>query len=185
MKSFLINNKYILLLGIFCTLALIVFCGHYNNILLDIGREVYYPEQILNGKVLYKDLFNIYGPFSYLFNALLYKILGIKLGALYFAGIVSSYLLVFGGYSLARKYLSELLSFCAGIFIIISGVCAVHIFNYTLPYSYAMLYGATGALYSVLFLIKYKENNNTGYFYLSALLGGFCVANKYDFIFSH
>ena len=182
MKSFLINNKYILLLGIFCTLALIVFCGHYNNILLDVGREVYYPEQILNGKVLYKDLFNIYGPFSYLFNALLYKILGIKLGTLYFAGIVSSYLLVFGGYSLARKYLSELLSFCVGIFIIISGVCAVHIFNYTLPYSYAMLYGATGALYSVLFLIKYKENNNTGYFYLSALLGGFCVANKYDFI---
>ena len=182
MKSFLINNKYILLLGIFCTLAIVVFCGHYNNILLDVGREVYYPEQILNGKVLYKDLFNIYGPFPYLFNAFLYKILGIKLGALYFAGIVSSYLLVFGGYILSRKYLSKLLSFCVGIFIIISGICAVHIFNYTLPYSYAMLYGAVGATYSVICLIKYKESNNTGYFYLSAFLGGFCVANKYDFI---
>lgn len=182
MKTFLINNKYVLLLGILCTLALIVFCGHYNNILVDIGREIYYPQSILEGKVLYKDLFTVFGPFSYLFNALLYKILGIKLSTLYFSGIVSSYLIVFGGYLLSRKFLSELLSFSVGVFLIISGVCAVHSFNYTMPCSFAILYGAVGIIYSVLALIKYKEENNTVYLYLAALLAGFCTANKYEFI---
>ena len=88
MKDFIVRNKYFLLLVILCSAAIFIFCGHYNNILIDIGREIYYPEQITKGEVLYKDLFNIYGPFSYLFNTFLYKIFGIKLSTLYFSRLI-------------------------------------------------------------------------------------------------
>jgi len=182
MKKFITENKNLVILWILCGVALFVFCGHYGNILTDIGREIYYPERIIEGKALYKDLFNIYGPFSYLYNALLYKIFSPKLLVLYLSGALCSFAIVSGIYLVARKFLSEFLSFSLGVFTIVSGVCAPHLFNYTLPYSYAMLYGTVGFVYSLLALIKYKEQNNNLYLYLSMLLGGFCVANKYDFI---
>jgi len=182
MKRFIVENKSLVILWVLCGIALFTFCGHYGNILLDVGREIYYPEQILNGKVLYKDLFNIYGPFSYLWNALLYKIFTPNLGTLYFSGILCSYAIVTGIYLIARKFLSEFLSLSLCIFTIVCGVCAPHLFNYTMPYSYGMLYGTVGAIYSLLMLLKFKEENKTHYLYLSALLAGLCAVNKYDFL---
>ena len=181
MKRFIIENRNLVILWVLCGIALFIFCGHYGNILLDVGREIYYPEQILKGKVLYKDLFNIYGPFSYLWNALLYKIFTPNLGTLYFSGIVCSFAIVTGTYFIAKNFLSEFLSLSIGIFTIVCGVCATHLFNYTLPYSYGMLYGTVGVIYSILALIKYKQENKTQYLYAAALLGGLCVSNKYDF----
>lgn len=182
MKRFFIDNKYLCILWVLCLIALLIFTGHYTNILLDVGREVYYPQQILNGKVLYKDLFNIYGPFSYLWNALLYKILGKNLLSLYISGAVCSIGIVSGIYLIAKKFLSEFMSFSIAFFTIVTGVCAFHLFNFTFPYSWAMLYGTVGFIYSLFFLIRYKETDLTKYLYLSALLAGFCTANKYDFI---
>ncbi len=181
MKKFIFENKNLIILWILCGIALFIFCGHYGNILTDIGREIYYPERILQGKALYKDLFNIYGPFSYLFNALLYKIFSPNLGTLYFSGILCSFAIVSGVYLIARKFLSEILSFSLAVFTIVSGICAPHLFNYTLPYSYAMLYGTVGFIYSLFALLRYAETKKTYYFYISTLLAGICIANKYDF----
>lgn len=177
------ENKYLIILCILTLAAVCVFAGHYHEILLDFGREVYYPERILEGKVLYRDLFNIYGPFSYLWNALLYKVFGVSLLTLYGAGAVCSVLAVCGVYFIARKYLSDILSFALGVFTIASGVCAVNLFSYTFPYSWGMMYGLVAFLYSFLFLIKYvKEGENSVFLYLSAFLGGLAAASKYDFI---
>lgn len=182
MKRFFIDNKYLCILWVLCVIALIIFTGHYTNILLDVGREVYYPEQILNGKVLYKDIFNIYGPFSYLWNAFLYNVLGKNLMTLYISGAVCSIGIVSGIFLIAKKFLSEFMSFSLGFFTIVTGVCAFHLFNFTFPYSWAMLYGTLGFIYSVFFLVKYKETDLSKYLYISALLAGFCAANKYDFL---
>ena len=179
----ILTNKYLIILFVLTVTAVCFFCGHYSEILLDFGREVYYPEQILDGQVLYRDLFNIYGPFSYLWNALLYKIFGSSLTTLYVSGGICSILTVCGVYLIARKFLTEFLSFAIGIFTIASGVCAVNLFSYTFPYSWGMLYGIVAFLYSFLFLIKYvKEGGDSKFLYLSAFLGGLSAANKYDFI---
>lgn len=182
MREFYIKNKPLIILWLLCITALIIFMGHYSNILFDVGRETYYPQRILEGKVLYKDLFNIYGPFSYLWNAFLYKIFGINLRALYISGTICSIAIVSGVYLIAKRFLNTSLSFAIGLFTIVTGVCANHLFNYTFPYSWAMLYGTVGFLYSVYFLIKYKDNENPNFLYLSGLLAGFAAANKYDFI---
>lgn len=182
MREFYIKNKPLIILWLLCITALIIFMGHYSNILFDVGRETYYPQRILEGKVLYKDLFNIYGPFSYLWNAFLYKIFGINLRALYISGAICSLAIVSGVYLIAKRFLNTSLSFAIGLFTIVTGVCANHLFNYTFPYSWAMLYGTVGFLYSVYFLIKYKDNENPNFLYMAGLLAGFAAANKYDFI---
>lgn len=182
MKEILNENKYLLLLWVFCIAGLIIFCGHYSNILIDFGREVYYPEQILEGKVLYKDLFNIYGPLSYQINAVLYKIFGAKLSTLYGAGWVSSILAVSGIYIIAQKFLSKFLSFCIGFFTISVCVATTCIFNFHFPYSWAVLYGLISFLFSLYFLLKNNDDKKSFNLCMSSLFAGICIANKYDFL---
>ena len=182
MKEILNENKYLLLLWVFCIAGLIIFCGHYSNILIDFGREVYYPEQILEGKVLYKDLFNIYGPLSYQINAVLYKIFGAKLSTLYGAGWVCSILAVSGIYIIAQKFLSKFLSFCIGFFTISVCVATTCIFNFHFPYSWAVLYGLISFLFSLYFLLKNNDDKKSFNLCMSSLFAGICIANKYDFL---
>ena len=112
---------------------------------------------------------------------MLYKILGSNLKTLYFAGGICSFAIVSGIYIIAKKFLSEFASFSLAVFTIVSGVCAPHLFNYTLPYSYSMLYGTVSFIYSLFALIKYGETKKTYFLYISALLAGLCITNKYDF----
>ena len=175
-------KKYLGILWLLCIVGLIFFLGHYSGILIDFSREVYYPEQILNGKVLYKDLFNIYGPLAYQINAVLYKIFGVKLETLYCAGILCSLLTVSGIFLIARKYLSDFLSFCIGVLVIAIGITTTNIFNFHFPYSWAMLYGLIAFIYSLLFLIKFEESKDNKFLYISTFLAGICTTCKYDFL---
>lgn len=174
MKEILHENKYLIILWILCIAGLAIFLGHYSGFLIDFGREIYYPERILQGDVLYKDLFNIYGPLAYQINAVLYKIFGTKLSTLFGAGAICSLLTVSGIYLLANRYMSKFLSFSLGLFTIAVGVTTTSIFNFHFPYSWAVLYGLVAFIYS-LYFIKDK-------LWLSALLAGICITCKYDFL---
>ena len=182
MKEILKENKYLIILWILCILGLLFFCGHYSGILIDFGREVYYPQRILDGKILYKDLFNIYGPLAYQINAMLYKALGTKLSTLYGAGAICSLLTVSGIYLITQKFLSKFLSFALGIFTIATGVTTTAIFNFHFPYSWAVLYGLIAFLYSLYFLLNFTENKKLSHLYISSFLAGICITCKYDFL---
>lgn len=175
-------DYYLIFLIVICAVGLAFFVGHYSNILIDVGREVYYPEQILNGQVLYKDIFNIYGALAYQINAFLYLVFGAKLSTLYFSGCVSSLLFICGIYLVSREFLPKFSSFAVALFAICVGVTTTSIFNFHFPYSWAMLYGTVLFLYSLLFLIKSNKTKNADYHCISAFLGGMCVACKYDFL---
>lgn len=175
------NFDYGLISLIFLSLlGCIFFVGHYNGIMIDFGRELYYPEMILKGKVLYKDLFNIYGPFSYLMNAFFYNIFGAKLQTLYILGSILGTLFVTGVYSVARKFLDNFTSFLIGLFTIILGITTTIIFNFTFPYSWAMLYGIIFFIWSLYFLLKSEKN--ILFALLASVFAGFAVVNKYEFI---
>lgn len=179
------NNdvKYLILIWILLVLALIPTYAHHGNLIVDCGREAYYPTQILLGKVLYKDIFNIYGPFSYMFNALLFKFFGINLNVLYLSGCVCAFLIISLTYLIAKRFMSEFVSFSISIFTIMVGVLNTNLFNMIFPYSYGMLYGIVAVLFSIWLLLKYEEKpEKTIYLYLSAFCAGLCVANKYEFL---
>ena len=64
----------------------ILFYAKYDVYLIDVGREAYLPWQMLKGQLLYKDIFNVYGPLGYQINAIAYAIFGVKLSTLYLMG---------------------------------------------------------------------------------------------------
>ena len=79
--------------------------------LIDTGREFYLPQQMLNGNVLYKDLYNMYGTLSYQINAILMAIFGQKITTLYWAGIINSVVIIIASYLLSRKFLDKIHNF--------------------------------------------------------------------------
>ena len=183
MKENNTDLKYSIFIWIAFVLAIITTYSHHGNLIVDCGREVYYPTQILSGNVLYKDILNIYGPFSYMLNTFLFKIFGINLNVLYIAGCVSAFCIITLIYAISKRFLSNFLSFSIAIFTISIGVLNLNLFNFVFPYSYAMLYGFVGFLASFWLLLKYLENPEKDlYLYLSSFFAGLCVANKYEFL---
>ena len=182
MKDFFIENKFLVILWLLCLVGLFMFLGHYSGILIDFGREIYYPQEILSGKVLYKDLFNIYGPLAYQINALWYMVFGAKLSTLYGIGACCSILVVSGIYLVAQKFLSKFLSFAIGFFTIAVGVATTSLFNFNFPYSWAVLYGLVAFLFSLYFLLKFSDDKNVQNLCISSFLGGVAVTCKYDFL---
>lgn len=183
MKKINKDMKYLIAIWGLLILLLLPSFAHHGSLIVDCGREAYYPTQILLGKVLYKDIFNIYGPFSYMFNAFLFKIFGINLKVLYFSGCICAFFITTLTYLIAKRFLSEILSLTICFFIIFIGVFDTNIFNFIFPYSYAIVYGTVAVLLSLWLLLKYEETpEKTLYLYLSGLSAGLCVANKYEFL---
>lgn len=183
MKKINPDLKYLLILWLLLITAIAGTFAHHGNLLVDCGREAYYSLQVAQGKVLYKDIFNIYGPFSYMYNAFLFKIFGINLNILYLSGCISAFFIINLTYLTARKFLGEFLSFSMSAFVIIIGVLNTNLFNLIFPYSYAMLYGIATVLVSIWLLLKYEESPERDlYLYSSAFFAGLCVANKYEFL---
>ena len=179
-----ILHKYKYLIGLIFV-AIIAICmtyAHNIGLIIDCGREAYYPQEILNGKVLYKDLFNIYGPFAYLFNAFLYKIFGINLKILSIAGSCCALGIITGIFLLTKKLFNDKLAFVIGFFAVIIGITSVYVFNYVFPYAFAMTYGLCAFIFSLLFLLYYINLDKKIYLYLSLFLAGLSICCKYEFI---
>lgn len=183
MKKIQTDLKYLSLIWIALALLLIPTYAHHGHLILDCGREVYYPTQIILGKVLYKDIFNIYGPFAYMFNALLFKLFGVNLNVLYAAGIACAGLISSLIYLISKRFLPKFLSFSIAIFTVSIGVLNVNLFNFIFPYSYSILYGLLAFLTSVWLLLKYQSSPEKPlYLYFSCFFAGLCFVNKYEFL---
>lgn len=191
-KSFAFTPKILLIITFLLALGASFF---QLNPAIDTGRELYIPLRILNGEVLYRDIVNIYGALAYQVNALLYMVFGVNLNALRIFGVLNStliiwiFMLICGEIFPKKNDTAEKgnLSGQNGIWQfavipLVVGVCSLGTFNYTLPYSFAMTYGLSTFLASVLFFIKFVENDNPQFAYYACLFAGIAVACKYDFL---
>lgn len=183
MKKYVNDLKYFLPLFFLLLLTFVLTWAHQGHIIIDCGREVYYPERILSGKVLYKDLFNIYGPFAYLFNAFLFKIFAVKLSVIYLAGVFTAVGIISMIYLISRLFFENFLSFSITALSIAIGCFSFYIFNYVFPYSFGMTYGFLSCLVSLYLLMLFiRSENNYILYYMSTFFAGLAVSNKYEFI---
>ena len=173
------NLKYnwqLILFNAIILLTFIIGYGHFGDIMVDSFREAYIPSEIIKGQVLYKNIFTIYAPFSYLFNALLFKIFGVHLSVLYGAGLCATYGILNIVFAIANKFMNKTYSLSIVLFIISVSVLSPNVFNFYFPYSYGILYGILFILASIYFALKDK-------FQLSYLMYSFAICCKYEFVF--
>ncbi len=182
MKKLNLDIKYLIALAFLSILAITLTWGHHGHAILDCGRELYIPTEILKGKVLYKDIFDIYGPFAYFINALLFKIFGTSVNVLYTAGSLCAITIVESCFLLGKRFVSDSFGFSVGIFAILTGILSFNLFNFVFPYSFAMLYGITFFLISTVFLSQYNKTlNNQHCIYLASFFAGLSIISKYEF----
>ena len=88
--DFIKRYKNLIITEILLVIIFILTYGRFGDVMVDSFREAYIPAEILQGKVLYKNIFTIYAPFAYLFNAALLWIFGVKQGVLFGAGLAAT-----------------------------------------------------------------------------------------------
>lgn len=176
------EKKPLLFLMFVFFLGITFFWLKQGWIIIDTGRELYIPWQMLKGEVLYKDIFNIYGALSYQINALAYLVFGQKIETLYGLGVLNSFFIVLGLYYLSREFLNRIFSVLIVLFVMSTTIFSTTLFNFNLPYSYAIVYAFSSFLFSVLFLIKYVKRPRPLFAYLSSFFAGISFATKYEYI---
>ncbi|MBR2525465.1 hypothetical protein IKE67_03255 [bacterium] len=154
--------------------------------MIDFGREVYFPELMLKGNLLYKDLFNIFGPLGYQINAWLFSLFGAKQTTLAIAGNFCSILILYSVYFISRIFQGAKISFFTTLFVLVACVFSPSVFNFIYPYSYSLLYSYTAFMCSVLFfLIGFKLKDYKFfdfYIMLSFFMIGISLAAKFEYL---
>lgn len=181
-KNCLKNNIYIITLLVFSIILSGLFFYSHGNISTDSGREAMIPLAILNGEILYKDILNIYAPLSYYINAVFMTIFGIRLESLYIAGVFTTLFSTILLFKITQKFLDKSIAFSLTLFVATTCFYNSSLFNYIMPYAYAVTYALCFTFCSLFFILKFLENDKNKYLYFSALLSGAAFACKVEYI---
>ncbi len=160
-KRRFLDSAPFLLYGLLIAVFLQLSWMKWGDLIVDTGKEWYFPAQLLSGKMLYRDLVWLYGPLVPYLNALFFRIGGIQIGSLVASGILSLLLTVYALHKLAKAVLGPLLAVLVVVTFI--SVCAFGYYvspcnyNFIIPYTYAVTYGLAFALLGIFF---FKRNEN-------------------------
>ncbi len=167
------------LVGLHALLALLLVAswGRWTNPIIDHGREMNVPARILAGERLYTDVQFLYGPFAPHFNALLYRLLGVRLASLHASGIVCAILVLWLVYGIARKFMGaweSALATALGL-----ALCGLQPgVGYVQPYAYAALYGFVFGLGSLAAVLSFLERERARSLVWAGALTGLASISK-------
>lgn len=182
----------------FLFLTFLFLCwGKFGDIIFDCGREAYLPQLILQGKILYKEIFAMYNPLSYQINALLYLIFGASFNTLFGVGTAVTYLILLATYLISRQFLKPFVAAIPAILVICFCICKHHnCVEFIFPYSYGMIYSTCTFLYFVLFVVLFVKRvscNETSSVphktvilsLIASLLMGVSLACRFEFVLAY
>lgn len=172
------EDRYALLaLAVLFAVMLAASWQRWTQPLLDHGREMNLPTRILAGEHLYSDVQFLYGPFAPHFNALLYKIFGVRLGTLKVSGAVCAILILLMIYWLSRRLMSVWESAAATGLVLV--ICAIKsTANYIQPYAYAALYGFLFSLASLACTVRFVQLRQSNLMRWAGIFAGLALISK-------
>jgi len=112
----------------------------WGNLTIDSGHEMYIPALLAEGKLLYRDVWYMYGPFAPYFNSYLYRLFGVHLNVLYWAGSLSALGSAIFLYLTGLRLSSGILGWTAGAVVLIEAFVP-SLFCFPLPYAFGAVYG--------------------------------------------
>lgn len=132
--------------------------AYWGNLTADCGREMYVATVLSEGKTLYRDVWFNFGPAAPYFNSVLFRIFGIHLNVLYWAGSLAALGSATFLY-LAGMKLSSCLAGWTAAAVLLCESFHPSLFSFPLPYSFASVYGC---LVTCLFLwLAIHASNST------------------------
>lgn len=131
----------------------------WGNLTIDSGREMYVPTVLSEGKTLYRDIWYLYGPLAPYWNSFLYRLFGVHLNVLYWAGSLSALLSAILLYLAGMRMSAWLAGWTAGAVLLIQSFHP-SLFSFPLPYSFASVYGCLIACLFLWFVISASTSSS-------------------------
>jgi hypothetical protein len=155
--------------------------GHWGDLQIDCGREMYVPFAVLRGKLLFRDISYQYGPLAPYLQALAFALLGVNLNVLYEIGmilVISSALLIF---EISRKFEMVLPAAMAPSIFFLAESFHPTIFNFIFPYSYAASLGAFFGLACLDFAVRHAITGRLRWLIFASLCTSLALLTKQEF----
>ena len=169
-----------MIVGLAVTLAWYTW-GHWGDLQIDSGREMYVPTSILQGKLLYRDLWYMYGPLAPYVQALAFRVFGVSLNVLYGLGLtltITCALLIF---EISRTFDLVIPAAAAPSIFFLAESFSPFIFSFVFPYSYAASMACVLGLVCVYFTLLHTRGSRTRDLALAALFAGLTALTKQEF----
>ena len=173
----------LLLLYLVAFLLLVMSWNRTADIVVDFGRELYVPWQMNEGVGLYRDLEYFNGPFSPIFNSVLFAVFGARKTVLVVAnfccllGLLTLLYREFGRYQPAA--VSCLQGLCVIVYAGFGHTSAMGNFNLITPYSHETTHGLL--LSAAIFVILQRQRWKFGWQVVIGVLFGWVLGTKAEF----
>ena len=158
--------------------------GRWVDVAEDLGRELYVPWQLAQGKVLYRDIAYFNGPLSPYFNALWFRVFGPGFWILVSANVgvilAITALVFYTGKSLGNRFaatLASLVFLCAFAFSVIKPHGN---FSYAAPYSHEMTHGILLCFGLMACFCRYHQTGRTRFVLGMGLCTGLLLLTKVE-----
>jgi hypothetical protein len=136
----------------------------WGDLIVDTFREFWIPMRLLEGSVLYRDVFYEYGFLPPYFQALLFKLFGVHLHTLAGLGIVITLLTAAALNLISRLFLDRIVSALTVIVFFLAFAFGHYTsnnnFNFILPYSFASTLFLLFTLYALLFFLRFIKSGH-------------------------
>lgn len=177
----------IILFGIGIYMAYISW-QKWADITIDFGVELYMPWQLAKGKILCRDIWLLYGPFSPYFNSLIFRVFGVGLINLVLFNII---LIVVLGYVLYRIFLeltdkiraTAIVAFFLSVFAFPQYVACAN-YNYVCPYSHGLTHGVLLSFMSIYAFMHFVKTRSPLSLFLIGILTGIVLLTKAEVFFA-
>ncbi|MEW5820868.1 MAG: glycosyltransferase family 39 protein [Cyanobacteriota bacterium] len=174
------DSKAIIWIIALFVLVFILTYSRWGLIIIDCFREFVISRQMLDGKILYKDIHYVYGPFVPYFQTFLLGIFGYKLSVIYFSNGIITLL-----YSLIIFFIArQLLDINKSLYSVFSfwAICAFvpGLKSYLFPYTASASFGSFFAILTFTSLLCYLTRQKESFLYFAAILGGLTFITKHE-----
>jgi hypothetical protein len=164
-------------------ITLTFFCwGRVTDIIIDRGFEIYLAWRMNQGEMPISDYYLLVPPASYQINALLFRIFGENLSVLLSAGILNGFVFVLLLFAVLSRVTTVLSAWSIAISAILVTIFSDSIFNFILPYTFAMPYASSAFMGSLLALLAFVDGGKRSRLLWSGFLYGLSVCLKYEFV---
>lgn len=158
--------------------------GHWGDFQIDNGRELYVPAEILKGKMLFRDLWYMYGPLAPYLKAFLFRIFGVNLHVLYGFGLALAFANALLTFEVGRQLrLGIIGSLVAPLFFIVESFYPF-IRNFIYPYSYAAALGTVLGVACLYFALRFAKNAKSSTLFIAAFFAGLVCYTKQEIGFA-
>jgi hypothetical protein len=154
--------------------------AYWGNLGADCGREMYVASVLAEGKTLYRDVWFNFGPAAPYFNNLLFRLFGVHLNVLYWAGSLSalgSAIFLF----LTGMRLSAPLAGWTAATVLLCEAFSPSLFSFPLPYSFASVYGCFITCVFLWMAVRASSSAGTGWIFAASWAAAIAILLKPEF----